>query len=58
MTSNAFLKCRKMQTNFRPSSIAKFQESTTSSNATVVEENDKISSNYVWKGQEKSSANL
>ena len=47
-----------MQTNFRPSSIAKFQESTTSSNATVVEENDKISSNYVWKGQEKSSANL
>ena len=58
MTSNAFLKSRKMQTDYRPSSIAKFQESTTSSNATVVEENDKISSNYVGNGREKSSADL
>ena len=40
MTSNALLKSRKTQTDFRPSSIANFQESTTLNNAaTVVEEN-------------------
>ena len=39
MTSNAFVKSRKMQTDSRPLSMANFHKSTTLSQATVVGEN-------------------